>query len=359
MLPEVTSADDRGGMDVLVLGYKASTEQFAPGELLDWCVEAERCGFDSITASDHFHPWRDSDVRCFFVWSWLGALGERTKKVSFGTGVTCPTFRYDPAVIAQAAATLGAMYPGRFWLGVGTGEALNEKSCTGSWPGFSERCGRLVEAIQIIRRLWAGERLTFRGRYFETADAHLYLRPTRPVPLYVGASGTHAAYVAGRYGDGWMTTGGAGPVDDYRERLIPAVERGRREAGRDPASVRRVIELAVVYADSRQEGLEQARLWAPSMTPNREKYGIHDPRDLQRYGALLDDTTVERHWFISGDPDEHVALAEKFIQLGFTDLYFHAPGPRQGEFIQFYGQQVLPRLRQKYGAVTGRAQPAA
>jgi coenzyme F420-dependent glucose-6-phosphate dehydrogenase len=340
---------------VLVLGYKASTEQFGPGELLDWCVEAERCGFDAITASDHFHPWRDADVHCFFVWSWLGALGERTRSIRFGAGVTCPTFRYNPAVIAQASATLGAMYPGRFWLGLGTGEALNEKATTGCWPEFRERQGRLVEAIHIIRRLWGGERVTYQGRYFQTRDAHLYLQPAEPIPLYIGASGTHAARVAGRYGDGWMTTGGAGPVDDYRERLIPAVDRGAREARRAPTSVRRVIELAVVYAKTRQEGLEQARLWASSMTPNREKYGIHDPRDLQRYGALLDDKTVEQHWFISDDPAEHVALAEKFIQLGFSEIYFHAPGPRQPEFIQFYGQHVLPRLRQKYGAVTRQA----
>lgn len=344
---------------MLVLGYKASTEQFAPGELLEWCVEAEHCGFDSITASDHFHPWRDSDVRCFYVWSWLGALGERTKKISFGTGVTCPSFRYDPAVIAQAAATLSAMYPGRFWLGVGTGEALNEKSSTGSWPDFPERCERLVEAIQIIRRLWDGERVTYRGRYFQTRDAHLYLQPEQPIPLYVGAAGVHAAHVAGRYGDGWMTTGGAGSVDHYRNSLIPVVERGARDARRDPASIRRAVELAVVYAENRQQGLEQARLWTSSLVPNREKYGVYDPRDLQRFGHLIDNKTVEGHWFISGDPNEHVALAERYIQLGFTELYFHAPGPLQGEFIRFYGQQVLPRLRQKYGAATGRAQPAA
>ena len=335
---------------MLVLGYKAYTEQYGPNQLLDWCVEAERQGFDSITASDHFHPWRDEGARCVFVWSWLGALGARTRRIQFGTGVTAPTIRYNPAVIAQAAATLGVMFPGRFWLGVGTGEALNDKAATGCWPDYLERRDRLIEAIQIIRRLWEGEHLTYRGRYFQTRDAHLYDLPTQPVPLYVGASGVHSTRLAGRYGDGWMVTGGAGPVDPYREQLIPALERGAREAHRDPSSIARAIELSVVYAENKAEGVREARLLASSLFPNREKYGMYDPRDLQRYGELLSDRAVEGHWFISGDPDEHVALAEKFIQLGFTHLFFKTPGPRQSEFIQFYGQHVLPKLRQKYGA---------
>lgn len=339
---------------MLVLGYKAATEQFAPNELLDYVCEAEQCGFDSIDASDHFQPWRNDGVHCSFVWSWLGAVGARTQKLHFGTGVTCPILRYNPAVIAEAAATLGVMFPGRFWLGLGTGEPLNETSTTGAWPGYPERKARLIEAIQIIRRLWDGEYLTYRGRYFQTRDAHLYDQPKQRIPMFVAAAGVDSARVAGHYGDGWMTTGGAsGPKRDCQQ-LIPALEQGAREVGRNPDSIPRAVEIAVVYAKSKAEGIKDARLWDSSMFPGLDKFGIYDPRDMQHYGSLLSDQQLEGHWFISGDPDEHVALAEKFIQAGFTHLFFHAPGPHQREFIQFYGQHVLPTLRQKYGGQRGQ-----
>jgi coenzyme F420-dependent glucose-6-phosphate dehydrogenase len=334
---------------MIVLGYKAATEQFAPNQLLDWAVEAEQAGFDAIDASDHFHPWRDDDVHCSFVWSWLGALGARSRQVYFGTGVTCPTLRYNPAVIAQASATLAVMFPGRFWLGVGTGEALNETATTGLWPSYPERYERLVEAVQVIRRLWNGERLTFRGRYYQTRDAYLYDRPKQPIPLYIAGSGEDAARLAGHDGDGWITTGGAGSLDHYQHKLIPAVDRGARAAGRDSSQVLRAVELAVVVAPNQEAGLKEARLWTGSMYPNRAKYGVYDPRDMQRVGKLIPDQEIASHWFISGDPDEHVQLAERYLDLGFTHLFFHAPGPNQRAFIQFYGQNVLPKLRQRYG----------
>lgn len=332
---------------MLVLGYKASTEQFAPSQLLDWVIEAERCGFDSVTASDHLHPWRNDGVECFSVWPWLGAVGARTRQIQFGPGVTCPTFRYNPAVIAEQAATLAAMYPGRFWLGLGTGEALNEAAATGAWPDFPERYARLVEAIQIIRRLWAGEHLTYRGRYFRTRAAHLYTRPSQPIPLLVGAAGVRSVQLAGQYADGWMVPCGPGSLDQVRDALIPALETGARKTYRAPESIIRAVEVKVVYAESLAEALQDARLWASTLLEGREKYGLYDPRDLQKYASRLSDQEIARHWLISADPDEHVAFAEKLIRLGFTQLFFHAPGPRQGEFIQFYGREVLPRLRQR------------
>ena len=344
---------------MLVLGYKAATEQFAPNELLENVIEAERQGFDSVDASDHFHPWRNDDVHCSFVWSWLGALGARTQRIHFGTGITCPTLRYNPAVIAQAAATLGVMFPGRFWLGVGTGEPLNETATTGCWPRYPERKDRLIEAIQIIRGLWNGEHLTYAGRYYQTRDAHLYGQPPEPIPLFVAASGADTARLAGQYGDGWITTGGAGGPGRDCTALISALERGAREAKRDPTLIARAVEIAVVYAQNRAEGIDEARLWADSMFPGLDKYGIYDPRDMQRYGSYLSDQTIASNWFISGDPGEHVALAEKFIQAGFTHLFFHAPGNRQREFIQFYGQEVLPKLRQRYGELKSSGQQAA
>ncbi|HLH73601.1 MAG TPA: TIGR03557 family F420-dependent LLM class oxidoreductase [Chloroflexota bacterium] len=334
---------------MLQLGYKAASEQFGPSELLDLVSEAEQCGFDSISVSDHFHPWRNDGVACFFVWSWLGAVGARTRRIQFGTGVTSPILRYNPAVLAEAAATLGAMFPGRFWLGLGTGEALNDTATTGYWPGYAERRARLIEAIEIMRRLWAGEHLTYNGRYFQTRAAHVYLPPQAEIPLIVAAMGPSSARLAGRYADGWLATGAAGSSSPY-DKLMPSVDEGARAARRDPASVRRLIEIEVVYARDRAQGIKDARLWAGTLVRDRDKYGVYDPRDLQYYGELFPDQMIEQNWLISDDPDQHVAVAERYIQMGFTHLFFHDPGRDQAAFLEFYGQHVLPKLRQKYGS---------
>jgi coenzyme F420-dependent glucose-6-phosphate dehydrogenase len=343
---------------MLVLGYHAATEQFGPQELLDLVVEAERCGFDSIMASDHFHPWRADDVECFDVWSWLGAVGTKTQKVQFGTGVTAPTLRYNPAVIAQAAATLGELFPGRFWLGLGAGEAINEESTTGCWPQPPERFRRLAEATEIIRRLFDGEYLTYRGQYFQTRDAHLYLTPSKPIPLFIGTYGPSTARLLGKYADGWLTTGPrSGPPVD-QNRILDAIAAGARSAQRDPAAIARAVEVKVVYAKDRATGIREARWWNGNLVPDRDKFGIYDPRALQRFGDRITDEEIEKFWFISGDPDEHVAHAQRFIQAGFTQLFFHTPGSNQREFLDVYGQHVLPALRRAWGS-TGAGRPLA
>jgi coenzyme F420-dependent glucose-6-phosphate dehydrogenase len=175
---------------MLKIGYKASAEQFGPRELLEFAVLAERLGFDSVFVSDHFQPWRHHGGHAPFSLAWLGALGERTTTVTIGTSVLTPTFRYHPAIVAQAFGTLGALYPGRVLLGVGTGESLNEVPATGhEWPKFKERFGRLRESIELIQRLWTEERVTFEGEYYRTRSATIYDRPERPVPVYIAASG--------------------------------------------------------------------------------------------------------------------------------------------------------------------------
>src|ERR1700687_3887045 len=188
---------------VLRLGYKASAEQFAPGELLDFSCLAEECGFDSVFISDHFQPWRHHGGHAPFSLAWLGALGARTSRVAIGTSVLTPTFRYHPAVVAQAFATLGVMFPNRIVLGVGTGESLNEVPSTGmTWPHFKERVARLREAVTLMRRLWTEERVTFEGQYYRTQDATIYDRPATPVPIYIAAAGAVIAKYAGRMGGG-------------------------------------------------------------------------------------------------------------------------------------------------------------
>ncbi|HEY9499551.1 MAG TPA: glucose-6-phosphate dehydrogenase (coenzyme-F420), partial [Terrimesophilobacter sp.] len=235
-------------MHPLKLGYKASAEQFAPRDLVEYAVAAEAHGFESVTVSDHFQPWRHTGGHAPFSLAWMAAVGERTKTVQIGTSVMTPTFRYNPAVIAQAFATMGCLYPGRIMLGVGTGEALNEIA-TGfrgageqDWPEFKERFARLREAVQLMRKLWTEDRVDFDGEFYSTHGASIYDRPDSPIPVYIAAGGPMVARYAGRAGDGFICTSGKG-MDLYTEKLIPAVKEGAEAEGRDAAAIDHMIEI--------------------------------------------------------------------------------------------------------------------
>ena len=232
---------------MLKLGYKASAEQFGPTELLQFSRLAEQSGFDSVFISDHFQPWKHHGGHAPFSLAWLGALGALTSRITIGTSVLTPTFRYHPSVVAQAIATLGVMFPGRIVLGVGTGESLNEVPSTGvAWPDFKERFARLREAVTLMRRLWAEERVTFEGQYYRTKDATIYDRPAIAVPIYIAAAGALIAKYAGRMGDGLICTSGkAGEL--YAETILPKVLEGRGEAGSGAPDYIRMMEVKVSF----------------------------------------------------------------------------------------------------------------
>ncbi len=235
---------------MLKLGYKASAEQFAPGPLLDFSVLAEQVGFDSVFISDHFQPWKHTDGHAPFSMTWLGALGARTQRVVMGTSVLTPTFRYHPTMVAQAFGTLGAMFPGRVLLGIGTGESLNDVPATGMvWPEFKERFARMREAVSLMRRLWTEQHVTFEGQYYQTKDATIYDRPDQPVPIYVAAAGALVAKYAGRQADGFICTSGKAS-ELYTETLLPNVQEGLKASGRDPARYDMMIEVKVSFARS-------------------------------------------------------------------------------------------------------------
>jgi coenzyme F420-dependent glucose-6-phosphate dehydrogenase len=334
---------------MLKLGYKASAEQFPPRQLLDFAVHAEAVGFDSIMVSDHFQPWRHTDGHAPFSFAWMGTLGERTSRAIIGTSVVTPTFRYHPAVVAQAISTLGSLYPGRVLLGVGTGEALNEVPATGlAWPPFKERLGRLREAIELIRRLAREERLTFEGEYYRTERATIYDRPEVPVPIYIAASGPTAARLAGRLGDGFICTSGKARTL-YTETLLPAVAEGLEKAGRKPGSIERMIEMKVSFDTDLERARADTRHWAALALAPEEKTGIEDPLELEKLADALPIERAASRWIVSSDPDEHVERLAETIDLGFTHLVFHAPGPDQRRFLDLYAEQVLPRLRARYG----------
>ncbi len=335
---------------MLKLGYKASAEQFPPRQLLDFAVHAEAVGFDSIMVSDHFQPWRHTDGHAPFSFAWLAALGERTSRAIIGTSVVTPTFRYHPAIVAQAIGTLGTLYPGRVLLGVGTGESLNEVPATGmAWPPFKERFARLREAIELMRRLGREERVSFEGEYYRTERATIYDRPEVPVPIYVAASGAVAARLAGRLGDGFICTSGKAP-ELYAETLLPAVAEGLAKAGRAAGSIEHMIEMKVSFDSDRQRALEDTRHWAALALSPEEKTGVEDPMEMEKLADALPIERAASRWIVSSDPDEHVERLAETIALGFTHLVFHAPGPDQRRFLDLYAEQVLPRLRARYGS---------
>ena len=335
---------------MLKLGYKASAEQFPPRQLLDFAVHAEAVGFDSIMVSDHFQPWRHTDGHAPFSFAWMGALGERTARAIIGTSVVTPTFRYHPAVVAQAIGTLGALFPGRVILGVGTGESLNEVPATGmAWPPFKERLGRLREAIELMRRLAREERVSFEGEYYRTERATIYDRPEVPVPIYVAASGASAARLAGRLGDGFICTSGKAP-ELYTASLLPAVADGLEKAGRAPDSIERMIEMKVAFDPDHERALQDTRQWAALALSPEEKTGVEDPVEMEKLADALPIERAASRWIVSSDPDEHVERLAETIDLGFTHLVFHAPGPDQRRFLDLYAAQVLPRLRARYSA---------
>jgi len=334
---------------VLKLGYKASAEQFGPRELLDFSVHAEEAGFDSVVVSDHFQPWRHTDGHAPFSFAWLAALGERTERVMLGTSVVTPTFRYHPAIVAQAMATIAALNPGRALLGVGTGESMNEVPVLDiEWPDTPERFARLKEAIELIGRLWREEFVTFQGEYFRTRSATIYDRPADPVKLYVAASGPAAARLAGRTADGFICTSGKG-IELYRDTLLPAVREGADKAGRDYDGIEKMIEMKVSFDEDGRRALEDTRVWAALALPSERKTGVEDPREMER---LADDLSAEEaasRWIVSDDPDEHVEQIRPYVEMGFTHLVFHAPGPDQTRFLDLYSRDILPRLRDRWG----------
>ena len=330
---------------MLLLGWKAGTEQYPPVELLEYAILAEEAGFDSISVSDHFHPWSERGEACF-AWTWLGAVAARTSRIALGPGVTCPILRYHPAIIAQAAATVACLVSNRrCFLGVGTGEALNEYSAIAQWPAYKKRQAQTAEAIELIRALWTGDKITHRGIYYQTRQAKLYTRPRDPIPLYVSTMVPNSARFAGEYGDGLITVGGE-ESETYRE-ILQNFETGAREAGKDPSRMPRMIELGVAYTDDEEKAIEYRKnYWAGTFVPALFTERIYTPKMSEENGKVVGADIIKQAVCISGKPQDHIKLAQRYIGMGFDHLIFHSAGPDQRSFLGAYGREVLPRLRQ-------------
>jgi len=329
------------------IGYKASAEQFGPRELLDFSLEAERLGLDIVATSDHFQPWRHHGGHGPNALAWLGAAGEATTGAVLGTSVLTPTLRYHPSIIAQAFGTLGVLNPGRVFLGVGSGEAMNETPATGSeFPGRKERRLRLAESIKLIRRLWTEERVEFDGEYYQTDKATIYDRPEVPVPIFIAASGPLAAKLAGRLGDGFICTSGKDP--ELYETLLGKVAEGAEGADRDPGAIRKMIEIKVSYDADREFALHACRWWAALALKPEQKEGIEDPIEMERV-ADANAENAHTRFIVSNDPEEVVEKIRPYLDLGFQDLLIHAPGEDQSRFLKQFSDDVLPLLRERAG----------
>lgn len=324
------------------IGYAAALEQFAPNELLDYCRSAEANGFVGVMAADHFQPWVPRQGQNAFVWSWMGALGGATRTMKFGPGVTCPSFRYHPAVVAQAAATLAAMYPGRFWLGLGSGEALNEHVVGGTWPEPHIRLKMMKEAVAIIRELLSGSVIRHKeGGYFTVERVRLWTLPERPVPILIATAGPVTARWAGQHCDGIITPG-ASP--EKLRMLLDEFARGAELAGKDVDTMPRYLQVHLSWAETQDEALSNAMREWPNGGMAFPKQDIRSPSDFEAMAKFVRPEHFQDRMLISPDLDRHAERLKSFADLGFDEIHVHNVGRNQREFIAAFGESVLPQL---------------
>ncbi len=329
---------------MIKLGYKASAEQFGPAALADFAVQADDLGFDSVFISDHYQPWRHLGGHAPSALVWLGAVAARTHRIQLGTSVLTPTLRYHPAVIAQAFATLAAMYPGRPILGVGTGEAMNESALGIEFPPVSERFARLREAVRLIRLLWNEDRVNFDGDFYRLVNATVYDKPAQQVPIYVAGGGPGTTKYAGRVADGYICTSGKG-MPLYQQSLLPALREGLAAGQRDEGDIDRMIEIKLSFAEDERTALENTRFWAPLSLTAEQKAGVEDPVEMARLADELPIEQVAKRWIISSDPQQVANGIKPYLDAGFTHLVFHAPGPDQATFLDQFATHLAPLLR--------------
>jgi len=314
------------------LGYTLSSEEFGPQALADHARRAEDAGFAFASISDHFHPWLDSQGHSPFVWATLGAISQTTSELLIGTGVTCPIIRTHPAIIAQAAATVADLLPGRFYLGVGTGEALNEHITGQQWPPLSIRQDMLAEAVDLIRTLWGGTYVTEHGRFFKVENARIYTVPDTLPPIHVAASGTDSAVLAARIGDGLISTSpDAGVVDAFTT-----------NGGSSPI----IGQLTVCWGSDAEKQAEVARTyWANSAIPGQLGQELAIPQYFEQAAGLVTADKIAESIVCGPDTEAFHQRIQEYTDAGFTHVYLHQVGPDQDGFIDFARTHLLPHYQ--------------
>jgi coenzyme F420-dependent glucose-6-phosphate dehydrogenase len=322
------------------IGYAAMLEQFGPSEVLDLCTAAETAGFSGVMAADHFQPWVPAQGQASFVWEVLAAAGARTAG-DLGPGVTCPSFRMHPAIVAQAAATLEVMYPGRTWLGLGSGEALNEHVVAGYWPETPERINRMFEAIEILRKLFTGKDVKHDGRFFKLETTRLWTMPAVPPPIYIATAGPVTAKRTGALADGLITVGAP---EGKIEMIFEKCREGCREAGNDPEKFKYILQLHLSWAETDEQALKNAMTEWPNGGMKFPKADIRSPGDFEQMAKLVRPEDFEGRMLISADLEAHRREIQRFLDMGFDQIYLHNVGRNQTEWIDAFGREVLPKL---------------
>ncbi len=320
------------------MGFMLAHEQFVVPELVRLGEAAEKAGFGLLATSDHLQPWQSNEAHAGEAWVTMGALGQRTTRAWIGPTVTCPTFRYHPAVVAEAFASLSLLTPGRVFLGIGSGEALNEQAAVGSWPNWMERSERLIEAASVIRKLWTGQQIDHKGKYY-TVNARLYDPPAKPIPLLMAANGPKAMRRAGEHADGLITD-----PKTWKQHK-GEFENAARGAGKDPSQMPVLVELFVVVGDE-SDAKESAELWRFIPKAFKSYYNIRDPQTiLERATAELPLQQVYGDWPVSTNPEVHIKAVNELFESGVSIVNIHSGQANQRRVIEFYGREVLPKLK--------------
>ena len=324
------------------LGYAISSEEHEPGALVENARAAEEAGFSFALISDHFHPWIDKQGHSAFVWSVIGAIARETESLRLGTGVTCPLIRIHPAIVAQAAATCASLMPGRFFLGVGTGENLNEHILGDRWPFPDERLEMLEESIELMRELWKGEKTTFRGKHYTVEGARIYSLPDEPPPIAVAAAAPKAAELAGRLGDAFVTTA---PEQELVETFEEAGGEGKPKYGM----------ITVCWAETEEEARRTAHEWWPNAGLEGDlTQELPLPEHFEQAAATVTEDDLAETMPLGPDPEKHLGKIREFVEAGIDHVYFHQVGPDQEGFLRFYADEVMPQVSELTPALTAR-----
>ena len=326
-------------------GYRCEEERYTPNFLLESAIEAEKHGFDFVSVADHFHPWFHRNGTAGQAWVWMSSAAALTKRIRLGTSITTPTYRYHPAIVAQAFATLGAMYPGRIILAVGSGEAMNEVPLGFDWPRFPERFERLEEAVKIIRLLWTQDFVTFNGKYYRLRDANLYTKPKIAVPIYIAGHGKSATSLAGRTGDGYICGGD--------ETLLTQLEEAATQAGRDASLIRKRTGVSLSYDEDYEKALHSVSRWAIQGTddPGLSKFmgrNLYDPREMDRIAQGVDLREYAKRWLVCTNLDDVLKRVESISKSGFDEIELFSCSPDERSFLTKFGTKYLPYLLEKY-----------
>jgi coenzyme F420-dependent glucose-6-phosphate dehydrogenase len=335
------------------LGYWAAHEQYSMENLLKFVAEAERQGFRSTMTSDHFHPWWNDNAFGNFTWVWISAAAKETKNMQFVTGVTAPIYRYHPAIIAQAFASLDVLFPGRIGLGLGTGEAMNEVPLGFKWPAAKVRLARMKEAAEIIHRLWNNKEggsgfVTYNGAHYHLRDARLYTSPKSHIPLYMAAAGKESVKVAAENSHGLITF----LKPNEAKEVFDDFDKAAKDAGKDPSSLEKIAEYKVSFHEDYDKAFESATFWRATLIEDVFNSDISDPRKLQEKAEKeVPDEKLKESIQIVTSIDDCIKTIEEYFGAGFTKVYVHSTSPDEIQFLQAFGNRVLPHFSKSIGNV--------